>query len=101
MIHAANRSIAFPFKPLAQHLTVTANCFGHLAHSALRRLFVGPASLHLAERPFALHFLLQHAQRSVDVVVADEDLHTGLPLIIFPSCRGANREAAPNGLPSS
>jgi len=33
------------------------------------------AELHLAEDAFALHFLLQHPESLVDIVVPDENLH--------------------------
>ncbi len=33
------------------------------------------AELHLAEDALALHFLLQHLERLVDIVVTDENLH--------------------------
>jgi hypothetical protein len=34
------------------------------------------AELHLAEDALALHLLLQHPERLVDIVVADENLHS-------------------------
>ncbi len=37
-----------------------------------------PTELHLAEDPLALHLLLQHFEGLVDIVVADENLHTEL-----------------------
>jgi hypothetical protein len=33
------------------------------------------AQLHLAKHALALHLLLQHPQRLVDIVVTDENLH--------------------------
>jgi hypothetical protein len=34
-----------------------------------------PAQLHLAKDTFALHLLLQGAERLIDIVVPDENLH--------------------------
>jgi hypothetical protein len=45
------------------------------------RLLVEPSTLHLAKHAFALHLLLEHPKRLVDVVVANHDLQE-----IFPSC---------------
>jgi VIT family len=43
-------------------------------HSAFGRLPVSPSPLHLVEGAFALHLLLQHSQRRIDVIVAPENL---------------------------
>ena len=68
---------------LARELARPANGFGFLAVAALRRLLVEAPLLHLAKDAFALHFLLQDAERLVDVVVTDENLQwipfSGLP----------------------
>src|SRR4029077_18475191 len=42
---------------------------------AFGRLLIVTAELHFAEDPFALHFLLQDAQRLIDVVFTNENLH--------------------------
>ena len=52
-----------------------ADGFGALAGAALGGLLVVTAELHLAEDTFALHLLLQDAQRLIDIVFADENLH--------------------------
>src|SRR5690349_23189092 len=72
-------SIPFTLHALTQHLAVSAHGFGFLANAALRRFLVGPAQLHLAKRPLPLHLFLQHTQRCIDVIVADEYLHTSSP----------------------
>src|SRR4029077_8418674 len=81
-------SVALPLHPLAQHLAVTTHRLRLLAHAPLGRLLIGAPTLHLAEGAFALHLLLEHAQRGVDVVVADEYLHA------TPSRARNGREAA-------
>src|SRR6185437_1749615 len=67
--------VAFAFHPLAHELAIAAHGLGLLTHATLGRLFVRASPLHLAERPLALHLLLEGTQRLVDVVVADENLH--------------------------
>jgi hypothetical protein len=56
----------------------TADGCGALARTLLRRLFVVPAKLHLAVDALALKPLFQHAQGLIDIVVADDDLHSDL-----------------------
>jgi hypothetical protein len=53
------------------------NCFGPFSRPPLRGFLVIAAELHFSEYPFALHFFLQGAERLVDIVVANEDLHGG------------------------
>jgi hypothetical protein len=55
-------------------LAGAAHGFRLLAGALLGGLFVVHVPLHLAERAFALHLLLQRLQRLVDVVVANENL---------------------------
>jgi hypothetical protein len=45
------------------------------ADALLRRLLVSATRLQLADDPFALHFLLQHAESLIDVIIPDENLH--------------------------
>lgn len=66
---------AFALYALALQLPGTADGFGSLAGSALRRLLVVPPQLHLAEDSFPLHLLLERFQRLIDIVVAYEHLH--------------------------
>jgi hypothetical protein len=73
------RSITLALEPLAHRLAVAADRLGPLANSPFRRLLVGAASFHLAKRALALHFLLQDAERAVDIVVTDIDLHGCCP----------------------
>ncbi len=54
---------------------MAADGFGLLAGATLGRFLVVAAQLHLTEDAFALKFLLEGAQRLVDIVVADENLH--------------------------
>src|SRR6185437_13008123 len=72
--------VALALHALAEELAVAADGLGLLAGAALARLLVVAAQLHLAEHALALQLLLERAQRLVDVVVADEDLHEPAPL---------------------
>src|SRR5262245_24005422 len=67
--------VALALHALAHQLAGPADGLGPLPRPALGRLLVIAAELHLAEDPFALHLLLQDAQRLIDVVFADENLH--------------------------
>src|SRR6516225_2323278 len=98
-----DRSIAFPFEPLAEHLAVAPDRFGLLTDPACRGFFVGSAPFHFPEGALALHLFLEHPQRGIYVVVAHEDLHGRTPLqrLVFrPDGRG-KRGAERIGLPSS
>jgi hypothetical protein len=66
---------AFALHPLASQLANAANGFCLFAGALLRRLLVVVAHLHFAENAFALHLLLESAERLVNVVVADKYLH--------------------------
>src|SRR5262245_60142459 len=102
--------VALALQPLAHQLAGPADGLGAFAGAALGRLLVVAAELHLAEDPFALHLLLQDAQRLIDVVFTDENLHFDrfLPCVLRrPGSRsGGNSEvgryhrAAPLGSPS-
>src|SRR4051812_773056 len=59
---------------LPRCLARTANGFALLAHALFRRLFVIAAELHFTEHALALKTLLQHAERLIDIVVANENL---------------------------
>src|SRR3712207_2885038 len=61
--------------PLADQLPSPANGFRLLASLLLGRLLVVAAKLHLAEDAFPLHLLLQDAERLIDIVVPDKNLH--------------------------
>ena len=71
----ARRLVAFALQALAQQLARAADRLGLLAGPLLRRLLVAAPQLHLAEETFALHLLLEGAQRLIDVVVAYLNLH--------------------------
>src|SRR5438445_13894329 len=89
------RSITFALEALAQHLAMPTHRLRPLARAAFRWFLVGPAPLHLAEGALALHFFLEHPQRGIDVVVADEDLHRGDAFLIC--CRAELRGRGKRG----
>src|SRR5688500_20243846 len=60
---------------LADQLAGAAHRLGPLAGLLLGRLLVVPAELHLPEDALALHLLLQGAERLIDVVFPDKNLH--------------------------
>jgi hypothetical protein len=70
-------SVALALQPLAQEFAVAAHRFGLFPRPPLRGFLVVAAQLHFSEYPFALHFFLQGAERLVDIIVANEDLHGG------------------------
>src|SRR5207302_8237517 len=86
------RSIAFALEALAQHLAMATHRLRSLARAAFRWFLVGPAPLHLAEGALALHFFLEHPQRGIDVVVADEDLHRGDAFLVVAALTSAEEE---------
>jgi hypothetical protein len=69
-----SRDQAFTDGILPRCLSGTTNGFAGLAHALLRRLFVIAAELHFTEHALALKTLLQHAERLIDIVVANENL---------------------------
>jgi hypothetical protein len=73
-----DRLLTGPFAPATLRL-------GSLPRVSLRWLFIEPSQLHLPERAFSLHLSLQSLESLVDVVIADEDLQTGLLLIDIDS----------------
>src|SRR5690348_3840464 len=66
---------AFALGALALELAGPADRGGTLARPLLRRLLVMTAQLHLAVDALALQLLLQRAQRLLDIIVANDDLH--------------------------
>src|SRR3954463_14953328 len=78
---------AFALGALALELAGAADRGGALAGALLRRLLVMTAQLHLAVDALALQLLLQRAQRLLDIIVANDDLHTSpvTLLVIVPS----------------
>src|SRR5207237_4019584 len=66
---------AFALGALALELAGAADRGGALTGALFRRLFVMTAQLHLAVDAFALQLLLERAQRLLDVIVANDDLH--------------------------
>src|SRR5215208_401079 len=66
---------AFALGALALELAGAADCGGAFAGTLLRRLLVMTAQLHLAVDALALQLLLERAQRLLDIIVANDDLH--------------------------
>ena len=61
---------------------------GALTGALFRRLFVMTAQLHLAVDAFALQLLFEGAQRLLDIIVANDDLHKFPSLsLLAPPCR--------------
>src|SRR5438132_310641 len=77
--HALSRGLgagrAFALGALALELAGAADCCCALPGALFRRLFVVTAQLHLAVDALALQLLLEGAQRLLDVIVANDDLH--------------------------
>ena len=66
---------SFALGALARQLADPANSFGLLPCALLRRLLVKITHLHFTENAFALHLLLESAERLIDIVIADKYLH--------------------------
>src|SRR5215204_956912 len=69
------RQEPFALQLLADQLPGAADRLGLLAGPPLGGLLTVAAELHLAKDALALHLLLEGAERLIDVVVADENLH--------------------------
>jgi len=65
----------FALGALAGKLAHTPHSFSLLASPLLGGLLVEVAHLHFAENAFALHLLLESAERLVDIVITDKYLH--------------------------
>src|SRR4030095_7455806 len=77
----------FAYRLLAGELAGTADRLALFPRRPLRRLLVEPAPLHFAEYAFALHLLLQDAERLIDIVVANEHLQILSPSVGRSRCR--------------
>jgi len=66
---------------LASELAGATNRFSFFPVRLFGRLLVKSSTLHLAKHAFALHFLLEHTERLIDIVVADEDLQETFPFV--------------------
>ena len=62
-------------QPLALKLARTPNRCRTLTGALFRWLFVMTAQLHLAIDALTLQLLLERAQRLVDIIIANDDLH--------------------------
>jgi hypothetical protein len=80
---------------LARELARAADRFRLFPGFALGRFFIGPPLSHFAKHAFALHFLLQDAERLLDVVVANENLQ----MDIFLCRRRRCGHGEPGGFP--
>jgi hypothetical protein len=72
---AAAADKAFALCALAGQLADATNGFGLFSGALLRRLLVKITHLHFTENAFTLHFLLESAERLIDIVIADKYLH--------------------------
>src|ERR1043165_63357 len=79
-----------PHRLFPRKLAPAADRLALLTCGALGRLLEITPLLHFPENAFTLHFLLQHTQRLIDIVVAHQYLH----LFLTP-CFGILRLAAP------
>ena len=69
------QALAISLSPFPIGLPGAANSSRMLSRAPLRGLLVVPTKLHLAVHALALQLLLQRAERLIDVVVANDDLH--------------------------
>ena len=72
---------AVAFHPLALHLAGATNGSGALARTLFTRLLVVTTQLHLALHTLTLQLLLERAKGLVDIIVANDDLHTPCRLL--------------------
>jgi hypothetical protein len=82
--------------PLALELTSPADRSRTLAGALLGRFLVVTTQLHLAIDTFTLQLLLEGAQRLVDIIVANEDLHKRSSLSVEMVPAAALSDAPPN-----
>src|SRR5690606_31270422 len=67
--------------PLALHLAGAADSSGALTRTLFAGLFVVTAQLHFAIHALTLQLLLERAKGLVDIIVANDDLHTPCRLL--------------------
>src|SRR5205823_12035625 len=88
----SRRLISLAQHPLRQGLPTAAAAFGPFARAAFRRFFVGAPAPQFPEQALALHLALQNAQRRIDIIVPDKNLHLAcLPFPIADPTAGAPR----------
>src|SRR6266481_2462671 len=67
---------------LARELAGSPDRFALFPSRLLGGLLVKSPAFHFAKHTFALHLLLEHAERLIDIVVADEDLQETFPSLV-------------------
>src|SRR6056297_472176 len=82
---------AFALSLLPRELPGPADRLGLLTRALFGRLLEMLPKLHFAEHAFALELLFQRAERLVDIVVADTDLHSGCHHLSGSSCINCRR----------
>lgn len=87
---------------LARRLFPSTYSFTLLAHSFLRRLFIGLPPLHFAKKAFALQLLFQHPKGLFNIVFPNENFQRCLLFRVsvcayfLPRCRLVGREIVIN-----
>src|SRR6056297_349782 len=81
----------FALRLLPRELPGPADRLGLLTRALFGRLLEMLPKLHFAEHAFALELLFQRAERLVDIVVADTDLHSGCHHLSGSSCINCRR----------
>ena len=66
---------AVTFHALAIHLARATDSGSFFTRALFRRLFIMSAQFHFAVNAFALQLFLQRAQRLIDIIIANDDLH--------------------------
>ncbi len=74
--------------PLALHLAGAADSGGALARALFAGLLVVTAQLHFAIHALTLQLLLERAKGLVDIIVANDDLHTPCRLLFVKTICG-------------
>jgi hypothetical protein len=73
---------SFALGLLAREFAGSPDRFAPFPCRLFRRLLVKSPTFHFAKHTFALHPLLEHTERLIDIVVADEDLQEAFPSLI-------------------
>ena len=73
---------SFALGLLARELAGSPDCFALFPGRLFGGLLVKSPAFHFAKHTFALHLLLEHTERLIDIVVADEDLQETFPSLV-------------------